>query len=72
MKSGAENQQKEDQNDDRSTREGVRVEFGGEVVDEFYRFEYIGSEICNDRDVRKGVRFRIVKTGTVLAKDNKV
>ena len=33
-------------------REDVRIELGGEVIDEVDWFEYLGSVVCNEGDVR--------------------
>ena len=54
------------------SREEVRVELGGEVIDEVDWFEYLGSAVCSDGDVRKEVAIRIGKAGAVFAKMKKV
>ena len=52
--------------------EDVRVELGGEVIEEVDWFEYLGSVVCNDGDVRKEVSIRTGKTGAAFAKMKKV
>ena len=52
--------------------EDVRVELGGEVIEEVDWFEYLGSVVCNDGDVRKEVSIRTGKAGAAFAKMKKV
>ena len=49
-------------------REDMRVELGGEEIEMVEKFEYLGSVVCNDGDVRKEVAARIGKAGAAFSK----
>ena len=53
-------------------REDVRIELGENLIDEVNSFEYLGSFVCNDGDVRKEAGIRIGKAGAVFSKMKKV
>ena len=52
--------------------EDIRIVLEGEVIEEVEWFEYLGSTVCNDGDVRKEVGIRIGKAGAVFSKMRKV
>ena len=54
------------------SREELRVELGGEVIEEVDWFEYLGSAVSSDGDVRKEVAIRLGMAGAVFAEMKKV
>ena len=48
--------------------EDARIALGGDDIEEMSSFEYLGSYLCNDGDVRKEVGIRIAKAGVVFSK----
>ena len=52
--------------------EDIRIVFEGKVIEEVEWFEYLGSTVSNDGDVRKEVGIRTGKAGAVFSKMRKV
>ena len=52
--------------------EDATVVLGGNDIEEVSSFEYLGSYVCNDGDVRKEVGVRIAKAGAMFSKMKKV
>ena len=52
--------------------EDIRIVLEGEMVEEVNCFEYLGSTVCNDGDVRKEVGIRIGKAGAVFSRMKRV
>ena len=52
--------------------EDVRVELGEDIIGEVDSFEYLGSVVYKDEDVRKEVGIRIGKAGSIFSKMKKI